>query len=132
MTRRLTLLLVVNLVLSLAALGWLTWITVEPRYWFEDAYAEKGPRGDIGPRGPGGLPGPQGPVGPDAEEAVGALDDRVTELEGLIASTGVSDVESRLSEVESSVSDVESTVSDVCTAFSGYEGAFGDIYLSAC
>ena len=36
-------LLLTNLVLSLAALGWLAWITVEPHHWFADAYAGKGP-----------------------------------------------------------------------------------------
>jgi len=38
-------------------IGWLTWITVEPRYWFPGAYAEQGPSGDKGPRGDSGPSG---------------------------------------------------------------------------
>jgi len=39
MTRRLTFLLLANLILSLAALGWMAWITAEPARWFGDVYA---------------------------------------------------------------------------------------------
>jgi hypothetical protein len=40
--RILAVLLIANAVLVLLTLGWLTWITLEPRYWFPAAYAEKG------------------------------------------------------------------------------------------
>jgi hypothetical protein len=46
MNRALLALLVTNLILSLTALGWLAWITAEPRHWFADAYAAKGPTGE--------------------------------------------------------------------------------------
>jgi hypothetical protein len=53
------------------------------------------------------------------------------------AAPSVDDLSSRLDDVESRLDDVESTaevantkINDVCDAFSGYPGAFEDIYLS--
>jgi hypothetical protein len=40
-----------GLALAAGAFAWTAWIVFQPRYWFADAYAEKGPRGDPGPRG---------------------------------------------------------------------------------
>ena len=53
--RRSILVSAVGSVLALVALGWVTWIVVEPRYWLPTAYAEKGERGDVGRRGPIGA-----------------------------------------------------------------------------
>src|SRR5918996_3643445 len=40
-----------NVILSLAVAGWAVWAATDPEYWFPDAFAEEGPRGDEGPRG---------------------------------------------------------------------------------
>jgi hypothetical protein len=123
MRRGLLALLLANLVLTLTALGWLAWISLEPRHWFADAYAAKGPTGDLGPRGPIGPSGPPGPVGPDAADAVDALDLRVSDLEnGLVAGVDVSDLDARLS-------DLEDIVTSVCDAFTySYNQSIVDIY----
>jgi hypothetical protein len=107
-------LLVANATLSIGALAWLSWIAVEPRYWFPSAYAEKGERGDLGPRGPVGPEGPPGPVGPDAADAyaraaeeLSTLAARVSDLEDAVASTDVA-------ELESGLDDLNSTFQNLC------------------
>jgi hypothetical protein len=95
MRRSILVLLVLNLVLSLAALGWLAAITFQPHSFLAAAYAQKGERGDPGPRGPGGAEGPPGPVGPDAQSAIDDLSSRVDDLEGYVQETDVADVDSR-------------------------------------
>ena len=150
MSRWLIALLVVNSLLSLTTLGWLAWITFEPRYWFAAAYAEKGPRGDPGPRGERGPVGPTGPVGPDAETAVaeiaGELEDVRFHLEGVSGDlddlargfsttelqSQVDDLASQLEDASSAVDDVRSDLDDLCDEFSYYSGALQDIWFAAC
>lgn len=104
--RAIGVLLCANLVVSLLALGWLTWIVLEPRYWFEKAYEEPtpivGPRGPQGPRGApgeagsdglGGPPGPPGRPGVDGE-----------------------DLSFEVEELQSQVSDLEFRVEEICSA----------------
>jgi len=79
-------LLATNAVLLVVVIGWLTWITVEPRYWFPGAYAEQGPSGDKGPRGDSGPSGPSGPVGPEALTAYEELSSELGDLEGQLSS----------------------------------------------
>lgn len=139
MRRETLVLLVINLVLSVTALGWLAWITLEPRHWFADAYAAKGPTGDAGPRGSIGPQGPAGPVGPDAADAIDELDFRVSDLEaGLVAGVDVADLEGRVEGLElidpdTRITDLEDTVSSMCDemSFSSIT-AIQDIYFSAC
>jgi len=79
------------------------------------------------------------PGATDASDAESRLDDLETGS-GDQASTSVEDLSSRLDDAEtgggddaaSSLDDVATTVSNLCDALSGYGGAFGDIYLSAC
>jgi hypothetical protein len=134
--RALLVLLILNLAATLTALGWLAWISASPRYWFPDAYAQKGDRGDPGPRGPRGRIGPQGPLGDTAEGAVADLDSRVTDLEDSVGTlqSDLDDLqnESGVSTLESDVQDATTKLDDICTALSGYGGAFEDIYISAC
>lgn len=129
-------LLVLNLVLTLTALGWLAWISASPRYWFADAYAQKGDRGDPGPRGPRGPVGPQGPVGDTAEGAIADLDSRVSDLQDSVDTlqgdlTDLQD-ESGASTLEADVQDATTKLSDLCDAMANYSGAFEEIYLTAC
>jgi hypothetical protein len=114
---------------SLVALGWLAWISASPRYWFPDAYAQKGDRGAPGPRGPRGSAGPPGPVGPDASSAIDDLDSRISDLED---SLDTLENEAGGSTIESDVQDATDKLDAVCTALSGYGGAFEEIYFSAC
>jgi hypothetical protein len=134
--RVVTILLVLNLAAALTALGWLAWISASPRYWFPDAYAQKGDRGDPGPRGARGPAGPPGPVGPDAQSAIDDLDSRITDLEDSVGTlesdlTDLQD-ESGTSSLEIDVEETKTKLDDVCSAFADYEGAFSDIYLTAC
>jgi hypothetical protein len=122
--------LAVNLVLGLAAVGWVTWIVIAPKYWFPGAYAGKGERGDRGPRGPVGPLGPAGPVGPDAADAIyeleGTLDDLSVRLDDLEAGSGTS-------ELQYNIDSVDSKVEDICDAllYSEIE-PLNDIYYNAC
>lgn len=117
MNRLLAVSLIANGMLVLLTLGWLTWITVEPKYWFPDAYAEKGEPGDRGPVGPVGPPGPEGPVGPDAEDAIAAvaadleavgstLEEVQTELDDLESGFSTSELETRLASAEQQLNDL--------------------------
>lgn len=135
--------LVVSLATAFTAIGLITWIAVDPEYWFPGAYAPKGVQGDPGPRGPVGPQGPPGPVGPDAATAVDEVSSRLDDLEtgsGDQAASSVDDLSSRLDDLEtgsgdqaaSSVDDLSSKVDAFCDAFAGYGGAFQDIYFSAC
>lgn len=99
--------LVANAALGLAALGLASWVVLEPRYWFEDAYAEQGPRGAQGPRGERGPRGPEGSVGPDAAEAFGQLDTDLIDLGG-----AVDEIETRLGEVETELDDRDDSILD--------------------
>lgn len=98
MSRGALALVLVTGVLSLVAIGWITWVVVQPTYWFAGAYAPKGETGDRGPVGPAGPAGPAGPVGPDAEEALlgvsSQVDDASAQLDDLSAQ--VQDISSRL------------------------------------
>jgi hypothetical protein len=105
----------VNAVLTVVLLAWVSWIVLEPRFWFESAYAEKGPTGDRGPRGIAGPAGPPGPVGPDAEDAIfglesalGDLDSRITDLEDATSA----------SELQSQVENVAAALEELCSAIS--------------
>jgi hypothetical protein len=102
--------------LAVLAVGWLAWIAADPRFWFPDAFAEQGPRGDEGPRGERGPRGPiglRGETGPGvddaqstADEALAGVDDAQTQIDDLssrvdnLEGVDVYDLESRLSEVE--------------------------------
>jgi hypothetical protein len=125
-----------NLFASLVALGWLAWISASPRYWFPQAYAQKGDRGDQGPRGQQGPAGPPGPVGPDAQSAIDDLDVRLSDLEGSVETlqSDLSDLqdESGFSTLETDVQDTTTKLNDLCDAFANYSGALEEIYLSAC
>ena len=125
-----------NLVLVAIALGWLTWISAAPRYWFADAYAAQGPRGEQGQRGEQGPVGPAGPVGPDAIDAIEELrselfdvSDRLETLEGDLASL---QSESGSSDLESDVIDTRDRVEAICDQLFQYTGALEDIYYAAC
>jgi hypothetical protein len=127
-------LVVGNIVLTLAVAGWAAWAVTDPEYWFPDACAEEGPRGDEGSRGERGPRGPQGPIGeagPDADDALAAVDDvqgQVHDLDSRVANLeGVDpyDLDSRLSEVESRVSDVESRVDEACSTLAFDLDTFG-------
>jgi hypothetical protein len=135
-TRVLIALSIANLVLVGVALGWLAWMSASPRYWFRDAYAQKGDRGDPGPRGPVGPAGPPGPVGPDAQTAIDDLDARLADVEDSVSTlqSDLSDLEDKsgFSTLETDVQDTTSKLNDVCDAFANYSGAFEEIYLSAC
>jgi hypothetical protein len=102
-----------SLALAFIAVAGVAWVVLEPRYWFEDAYSEKGPTGDKGPRGEHGPPGPTGPIGPDAQAAVADLALRVDEAESSLA-----DLASRLDDLESGVSltDLQSSIEEAQTA----------------
>lgn len=125
----------VSLVLAIGCAGVLTWVLIDPQYWFPSAYAQKGEPGDRGSRGPVGPPGPAGPVGPSAGSAIDDLSSQVDDL-----SSQVDDISSRLDDAETgtgdqasmSLDDVATTVQSICDGFSGYGGAFEDIYLSSC
>jgi hypothetical protein len=132
--------LVVNALLCLTALGWLAWITFEPRYWFPDAFAEKGERGERGPRGeqgPRGAIGPRGPVGPSVREAIEAVEADIGDLEGRIAdlesAVGVSELQSQVDELGSELEDVASIVDNICSELllSDVE-PLNDLYYGAC
>lgn len=110
--------LAVNFLLGVAAVAWLTWVTVEPRYWFPGAYAPKGEQGEPGPRGPRGPVGPSGPVGPDAREAIEVIESDIRELASMLA-----EVESDLatlssmsgfSELETEITDLSARLDALC------------------
>ena len=117
-SRRALALIAVNAVLTLVAIGWLTWLSLEPRYWFPGAYAQEGPRGDEGPRGERGSPGPPGPVGPSADDEGLALEGQLTDLEGEITAleSQLADTQSELEDAVSSLDDAANTLSDLCDA----------------
>jgi hypothetical protein len=100
--------LVLNALLSLAAIGWIAWVTQEPRHWFPGAYEQpaigpQGPSGEAGPRGargPRGFPGPPGSAGASAD---------VAEVEQL---------RSDVDDLQSTADDLQNTVSSICDAFS--------------
>jgi hypothetical protein len=126
---------VLNLVLAAVALGWLAWISAAPRYWFPDAYAAQGPRGEQGPRGDQGPVGPEGPVGPDAADAIDEItaelsdvSDRVDTLEGDLSSLRS---ESGTSDIEADVIDTRDKVEAICDQLLQYPG-LEDIYYAAC
>ena len=132
--------LIVNALLSLTALGWLAWITAEPSYWFPDAFAEKGERGDRGPtgkRGPRGAVGPRGPAGPTVEEALEEVNSRISNLEtdlvSLEAGISTSELQNQIDEIESSVQDVSDKMENLCSELlvSSIE-PLNDLYYSAC
>jgi hypothetical protein len=109
MTRAIVALLVANLILSVIALGWLAWLSADPQYWFPDAYAQQGPRGEQGPRGAVGPEGPAGPVGPDAVDAIDVLSSRLDDLE---SESGASDLQFTVDDLGSRVDDLESAVNE--------------------
>jgi hypothetical protein len=117
-----------SLVIAIACAGVLTWVLIDPHYWFSGAYAQKGQTGNRGPRGPVGPPGPAGPVGPSAGSAIDDLSSQVDDLSSRLddAETGTGD------QASMSLDDVATTVQSICDGFSGYGGAFADIYLSSC
>ena len=117
--RALTLALAASLTLNAVALGWLTWIAVDPQAWFPGAYAERGEKGPRGPRGPTGPVGPAGPVGPDAEEAVSSVSFQVDELTGRI------DVlEGELADAQDAADAAAARLDDLC-------GAINSAYFSS-
>ena len=111
MPRRVTVLLVLNLILSLAALGGLAWIVVEPERWFDDIYtaSEQAEEAAI-----------------NAEAAVEEVESTVLELQESVEAIDVSsleevdvyELESRLSDVESTLGEVESDLSSICSELS--------------
>ena len=132
---------VTSLVLSVAALGLTIWIASAPRHWFADAYAQRASKATPGRAG--------GPVGPDAASAIDDVSARLDDLEtgtGDQASSSVEDLSSSIDDLGTiddletgsgddagtSVSDVSDKVNAICDEFSGYSGAFSDIYLAAC
>jgi hypothetical protein len=125
--------LAASLLLNLAALGWLAWVVAEPAYWFPDAFAEKGEKGDRGPpgqRGPRGAVGPPGPVGPSVEDVVSDLELRIEELESGASTT---DLQAQMDEVASDLQDVVDRVENICSELllSGVE-PLNDVYYGAC
>ncbi len=98
MTRRLTFLLVANLILSFGALGWVAWISLEPAHWFDDVYA----------------------VSEQAQESADELEVALAEIESRLGEieTTVGDTETAGSELEERVGEVEATLSGVCSTLS--------------
>jgi outer membrane murein-binding lipoprotein Lpp len=111
----------ISLCLAIASLVMVGWIVKDPHRWL-----------------------------PNNASAVDELSSRVDDLEtgsGDQASANVDDLASRVDDLESriddletgggdqagmSVDDLSTTVGAICDGLSGYEGAFQDIYLSAC
>jgi hypothetical protein len=130
-----------SLVVATASVATLTWIVIDPQYWFPGAFAEQGEQGLRGVRGPKGPVGPPGPVGPDAEDAIASV---AFDLEDLSASvTEVQDAlealesdvfsgDDRLDELEAGLEEVATRLQDICDEFYYYTGAFEDIYFAAC
>lgn len=85
MRRPLVALLVVNAILPLGALAWLTWINHRASPVVRRAYSEKGPPATPVHEAPEGPQGPAGPVGPDAEEAIPSLSVAIDDLETRLA-----------------------------------------------
>ena len=105
MARRLTFLLVVNLILSLAALGSVAWITAEPARWFDDVYAVSEQARESAN---------------ELEIAVAEIDSRLSEMESRLSEieTAVGDTETAGSELEERVGEVEDTLFSVCSKLS--------------
>jgi hypothetical protein len=127
---------IASVLLAITSIGLITWMAADPERWFPDAFAQQGEQGPPGPRGPEGPAGPPGPVGPDAEEAVSTLEFRVDDLESSLQSTQgelqVLSDHAGSSQLESDLEEVTDTVENICSEFSFYDGAFSDIYVSAC
>lgn len=100
--------LIANGALSLVALGLVGWVVLEPKRWFAEAYADKGPRGRPGPRGARGFPGPPGPVGPDAESAINGLGRRLTAAE-----TRTEELSLSIDELTTSVDELTTSADDL-------------------
>jgi hypothetical protein len=119
---------IASLIVALTSAGVLTWVLVDPHYWFPGAYAQKGARGNPGPRGPIGRRGPPGPVGPNAASAIDDLSSQVDDLSSRLddAETGTGD------QAAMSLDDVANTVQGMCDGLLIEGGAFEDIYNSGC
>lgn len=133
-SRVLLALIVGNVVLTLAVVGWVVWAAADPEYWFPGAFAEQGPRGDEGPRGDQGPRGPAGPTGapgPGVEDVQAAVDDAQSTADDGLAQ--VEDIGSRVDnlegvdvyDLESRVSDLESRVEEACSTLSYDLDTFG-------
>jgi outer membrane murein-binding lipoprotein Lpp len=115
---------VTSLVIACVAVGLIVWIATAQPHWFASSYA---PAASVDQ------------VESDIADVQSRLDDLETGS-GDQASTSVEDLSSSLDDLEtgsgdqasSSVDDLATTVSNLCDAMSGYGGALGDIYLSAC
>lgn len=120
-SRLIVAMLVGNLALTLAVVGWAAWAATDPEYWFPGAFAEEGPRGDEGPRGERGPRGPEGPVGPGVEDVQNTADEALAGVDDV--QTQLDDVSSRVDnlegvdtyDLESRVSDLESQMDEVCS-----------------
>jgi hypothetical protein len=120
--------------LAVFAIGWLAWIAADPRYWFPEAFAEQGPRGDVGPRGERGPRGPiglRGEGGPGVEDAQSTADEALARVDE--AQTQIDDLSSRVDnlegvdiyDVERRLSEVESRVDEACDQLASDLGASG-------
>ena len=127
-------LIVANLLLTAVVAGWAIWAVNDPEYWFPDAFAAKGPRGDEGPRGERGPPGPAGPVGepgPGVEDVQSTAEEALSLAE--VAHSYAEDLESRVAELEKndtyeleqSLSDVELQVDESCSTLRLELDAYG-------
>ena len=134
MNRLLVAVATASLVLSIVSLGWIAWISQDPRYWFPGAYAAQGPRGEPGPIGLRGPIGPPGPVGPTVDEAISDVDFRLAEVEARVEvlESDVSALQTTTDDLTTSVEETGSTVDDICDEFSFYSGALEDIWFAAC
>jgi hypothetical protein len=134
---------VASIALAAGAVGILAWITFAPPTWFTDRYATSDSVTAIAT----GLEDIQSRLddleGSDTQTSLDDLSSRLDDLEtgsGDEASTSVDDLSSRLDDLEtgggdeasSSVDDVSSKLDALCDAIGSYDGAFADIYLTAC
>ena len=105
--------LVLNVLLAVVAIGWVAWISLEPRYWFPGAYAPKGAPGDQGLRGPEGPRGAPGPVGPDAVAVINVFGERLASLEN---EPLPSDLTLEIERMRRRVETLEMRLDEVCSA----------------
>lgn len=121
-TRLVSIAAVTAAVLSVVTLMLVTWIVVNPGFWFPGAYAERGP---AGVKGPPGDKGPQGEAGPPGSpEGVEELESEVDEVRSEVEDvrSGVEDAEARVSDLESEehadpdrFSELEDRLEDACS-----------------
>jgi hypothetical protein len=108
--------LVANLVVALAALGWLGWIVADPSYWFPSAYETPKP----GPPGVPGAPGKAGPPGPRGRPGLRGLPGE---------SADASENEQLRSDLDDATAEIEQLRSDLDDATSKLEAICDELFF---